>query len=200
MSTPSKTVLSFSAVPYLRLPAEEAIDSLFTRMVEDDYDAFEKLFHLCYRCLCSYSRQLVICSHLAEEIVDDVLFSLWCNRRKIRITTSFRAYLVKCVRNRSLDSLRRKKGVRIYMLDHAAAMECKQSIAHDVLIVDELQRQIEGVIDRLPSQCQTIFRLSREEDLSYKEIALRLNISVKTVDTQICRALRVIRRTIAAQD
>lgn len=200
MPSPSKPVLHSTAVSYPRLPDEEAIDSLYRRMVDNDYAAFERIFHSCYHFLCSYSRQLVVCPHLAEEIVDDVLCSLWCNRARIRINTSFRAYLIRCIRNRSLDCLRKRKGIRIYMLEHAQTIECKQSIAHESLILEELRRQIEGVVQRLPAQCQTIFRMSREDDLSYKEIALRLKISVKTVDTQICRALKQIRQTITTYD
>lgn len=200
MSTQTKTVRNFTAASYSHLPAEATIDSLFKRMVDDDYAAFARIYHSSYRYLCSYSKQFVICPHVAEEIVDDVLCNLWCNRKKLRINTSFRAYLVRCIRNRSLDCLRKRKGVRIYMLEYAEAIQCKQSIAHESLILDELRRQIEEVVDRLPAQCQTIFRMSREEDLSYKDIALRLSISVKTVDTQICRALKQIRQTIAGHD
>lgn len=143
-------------------------------------------------------KQLVVCPQLAEEIVDDVFCSLWRNRKKIQINTSFRAYLITSIRNRSLDSLRRRKEIKVYVLDHADAVEADQSVGCDGLIYEELRSQIDGAIETLPKQCRLIFRMSREQDLSYRDIAVKLNISVKTVDTQIGRALKHIRKSIDA--
>ncbi len=176
---------------------EESIDRLFQRVVNDDYSAFEKIFHSNYRYLCYYSSQLVVCRHTAEEIVDDVFCNLWRNRKKIQVSCSFRAYLITSIRNRSLDSLRKARGIRVYVLEHANSVECKQSIASDSLMYEELSKHIERVVDDLPEQCRLIFRLSREDELSYKDIARQLNISVKTVDTQIGRALKFIRKRLA---
>jgi RNA polymerase sigma-70 factor (ECF subfamily) len=176
---------------------DDNIDGLFQRVINDDYSAFEKIFHSSYRSLCYYSSQLVVCRQTAEEIVDDVFCNLWRNRKKIQVSCSFRAYLIRSIRNRSLDSLRKTKGVRVYVLDHAQSVECKQSSASDSMIYEELSRHIDQAIENLPEQCRLIFRLSREHDLSYKDIAQKLNISVKTVDTQIGRALRFIRTRIA---
>lgn len=196
-----KIVRSQSAVGPSKDPChadvDDNIDGLFQRVINDDYSAFEKIFHSSYRYLCYYSSQLVVCRQTAEEIVDDVFCNLWRNRKKIQVSCSFRAYLITSIRNRSLDSLRKTKGVRVYVLDHAHSVECKQSIASDSLIYEELSSHIDQAIENLPEQCRLIFRLSREHDLSYKDIARKLNISVKTVDTQIGRALRFIRTSIA---
>ena len=177
---------------------QETIDSLFRRVVDDDHSAFEQIFRSSYRELCAYSSQLVVCPQLAEEIVDDVFCSLWHNRKRIRINTSFRAYLITSIRNRCLDSIRRSRGKKIYMLEHAQAVRCKQSIAWESLMYEELRDRINCAVNRLPKQCQTIFRMSREEELPYKDIAQRLNISIKTVDAQIGRALKHIRQIIAS--
>lgn len=182
-------------VPYEYAGA--SIETLFRRVTDDDYSAFESIFKDSYRFLCAYARHLVTCPELAEEIVDDVFFNLWHNRKKIHISSSFRAYLIACIRNRSLDSLRKGKGVKTYVLDHAEMIECQQSIACDTLIYEELRTQIDQAIQCLPEQCRVIFLMSRDEELSYKDIALQLNISVKTVDTQIGRALKHIRGRIA---
>lgn len=176
----------------------ETVDLLFERVVKDDHSAFEQMFRSNYSDLCAYSRQLVACPQLAEEIVDDVFCSLWDNRKRIHINTSFRAYLITSIRNRCLDSLRRSKSKNIYVLEDAQMVRCKQSIALESLMYEELRDRIEGAVNRLPRQCQTIFRMSREEDLPYKDIAQRLNISIKTVDAQIGRALKHIRHIIAS--
>lgn len=185
---------------YVSLPHRESMDLLFQRMKNDDYTAFEEIFKNNYRALCSYSNQLVISPQLAEEIVDDVFFNLWKNRKKIHITCSFQSYLIISIRNRSLDCLRKSKGEKQYLLEHAESVQCKQSIAYEVMVYEELCRHIERAINELPEQCRVVFQLSRDQGLPYKEIARALNISIKTVDTQIGRALKYIRKTIASED
>ena len=178
----------------------ESNEMLFQRVKNDDTIAFEIIFKKHYRALCSYSNQLVINRELAEEIVDDVFCSLWSNRKKIHITTSFQSYLIISIRNRSLDCLRKMKGEKKYVLDHADKVQCKQSIAHESMVYDELLHQVNTAVKRLPEQCRLIYLMSRDHELPYREIARSLNISIKTVDTQIGRALRYILLQIASQE
>jgi RNA polymerase sigma-70 factor (ECF subfamily) len=173
------------------------IDFLFDRVsAQDDYRAFQKIFVSTYKSLCSYSNKVVKSRELAEEIVDDVFFSLWHNRKRIRITSSFQSYLLTSVRNKSLDELRKAKHGRVTLLDIATTVPCGQSIAYEKLIYDELNLRIEAAVTGLPTQCRIIFLMSREQDLKYKEIASALNISIKTVDTQIGRALKHLRKHV----
>jgi RNA polymerase sigma-70 factor (ECF subfamily) len=174
----------------------ESLDDLFTLVINDDYSAFEKIFKRTYKSLCTFSNGMVKKHELSEEIVDDVFCSLWKNRKKIHITTSFHAYLLAAVRNKSFDWLRKMKHEKRTLLENAAAVPCGQSIAHETLIYEELHEQIEMAIQELPKQCRTIFLMSRDQDLKYKEIAQILNISIKTVDTQMGRALKYLRKTI----
>lgn len=177
------------------------MDQLFHRVTLGDYTAFDRIFKRNYPALCAYSKRLVMSPQLAEEIVDDVFFNLWNNRNKIRISTSFHAYLVTCVRNRSLDCLRQqKREKKKSLLEHAETLPCRQSIAYESMILEELHHRIRAAVRILPAQCRIIFQMSREEDLKYKEIAERLNISIKTVDTQIGRALKHLRRVISEQE
>ena len=173
------------------------MDALFERVALGDHSAFEQLFKRNYRALCSYSNRLVMHHQLAEEIVDDVFSNLWKNRNRIRITTSFQAYLVTCVRNRSLDCLRQlKQEKRRSLLEHDESLPCRQSIACETMMLEELRHRIHAAVRILPEQCRIIFQMSREEDLRYQDIARKLNISVKTVDTQIGRALKHLRKVI----
>src|SRR5688572_615385 len=144
---PGLNNVSFS---YLNPAPRESMDVLFQRMKNDDYTAFEKIFKTNYRALCSYSNQLVISPQLAEEIVDDVFFNLWSNRKKIHITSSFQSYLIISIRNRSLDCLRKLKGEKQYLLEHAESVQCKQSIAYEVMAYEELCHHIERAIKNLP--------------------------------------------------
>lgn len=178
--------------------ARPDIDQLFNRVRKDDYNAFGRIFKANYARLCAYSNRFVMSRQLAEEIVDDVFCNLWKNRKRIRISSSFQAYLVASVRNRSLDCLRKlRHEKKKSLLEHAETIPCRQSIASEAMMLDELHDRIHAAVSILPSQCRTIFLMSREEDLRYKDIATRLNISIKTVDTQIGRALKHIRKMIA---
>jgi RNA polymerase sigma-70 factor (ECF subfamily) len=174
----------------------ESLDDLFTRVINDDYSAFEKIFKRTYKSLCALSNGMVKKHELSEEIVDDVFCSLWKNRKKIQINTSFHSYLLAAVRNKSFDWLRKLKHEKSTLLENAASVACRQSIAHETLIYEELHEQIESAIQDLPKQCRTIFLMSRDQDLKYKEIAEILEISIKTVDTQMGRALKYLRKTI----
>jgi RNA polymerase sigma-70 factor (ECF subfamily) len=174
----------------------DSIDRLFQRVVDDDHSAFEQIFKSTYKTLCAYSNKLVKRHEIAEEIVDDVFFNLWRNRKKIQITNSFHSYLFTSIRNKSLDTLRKLKHERKTVLDGAETIACKQSIAYESLIFEELNARMEAAVSGLPNQCRIIFLMSREQDLKYKEIAVALNISIKTVDTQMGRALRYLRKQL----
>lgn len=173
------------------------IDQLFNRVRKDDPSAFESIFRKNFPALCSYSYRFVMNRQVAEEIVDDVFYNLWKNRKRIRITSSFHAYLATSVRNKSLDFLRKSKREKWNSaLQDAEAIPCDQSIAYEAMILDELHHRIDAAVDILPPQCRIIFQMSRQQNLKYKDIARKLNISIKTVDTQIGRALKHIRKVI----
>lgn len=174
-----------------------AIDTLFRQVAEnDDYTAFEKIFKQTYKSLCGFAFKVVHSHELAEEIVDDVFYNLWRTRKKIHITTSFKFYLITSIRNRSLDCLRKMKKERYSNLENASRLPSTQVTAPEHMAYQELSRKIDLAIESLPKQCRLIFLLSREQELKYKEIAQMLNISIKTVDTQMGRALKYLREAI----
>ena len=190
-------ILPTQAIQPPRFLQSENLDDLFQRVINDDYSSFEKIFKKSYKSLCAYACHVVKSHELSEEIVDDVFCNLWRNRKKIQITSSFRAYLLTSIRNKALDCLRKMKHEKNALLESAATVPCKQSIAYETLFYEELNGRIEAAIQGLPKQCRTIFLMSRDQDLKYKEIAELLNISIKTVDTQMGRALKYLRKSIS---
>lgn len=175
----------------------ESTDDLFKRVAkEDDRKAFECIFHRTYKSLCSLSCRIVHNLEQAEEIVDDVFFSFWKNRKTISISTSFNSYLLVSVRNRSLDCLRKAKNKKNILLDTAFEIPGNQLIAIDHIAYEELNARVEAAIRTLAPQCRLIFLMSREQEMTYKEIAEKLNLSIKTVDTQMGRALKHLRSEI----
>ncbi|PWJ60007.1 RNA polymerase sigma-70 factor (ECF subfamily) [Dyadobacter jejuensis] len=182
---------------------KNALESLFGRVVKKgDYYAFRELFTNHYRYLCNYAMRVVETREIAEEVVADVFVKLWKNREQIEVHTSFQAYIYRAVRNQALDYLKLKMH-RQYEKESLDSIQWSMSHADhfspmDELAFNETYNHIERCIQALPCQCQVIFRLSREEGLRYKDIAEKLNISVKTVETQMSRALKVLRERVPA--
>ncbi|MBT1688617.1 RNA polymerase sigma-70 factor [Dawidia soli] len=193
---PAQAIRYSTGIAALR-PQNEGLDLLFDRVArEDDYKSFETIFKRMYRQLCRVSARMVQSHALAEEIVDDVFCNLWGNRKRIQINSSFQAYLLASVRNKSLDCLRKTKHDRNIELECAADVASVHEGAQEHLVYEELRGQIESAIESLPKQCRTIFRMSREQDMKYKDIADVLQISIKTVDTQMGRALKHLRQAV----
>jgi RNA polymerase sigma-70 factor (ECF subfamily) len=197
--SPIEPTHTFRHLPELMTFTQESasLDALFGQVaLEDDYKSFETIFKRMYRRLCHVSGRMVQSHVLAEEIVDDVFCNLWGNRKRIQITSSFQAYLLTSVRNKSLDCMRKMKRDKSIDLDRAADVACLQEGPQENLVYEELREQIESAIQALPKQCRLIFRMSREQDMKYKEIAEVLKISIKTVDTQMGRALKHLREAV----
>ncbi len=180
-----------------------AMEFLFRKVVEEgDYIAFRELFTNHYAALCNYAMRVVSLHEIAEEVVSDVFVKLWKNKNQIEVHTSFEAYMYRAVRNQALDYLK-LKSYRNREKDSLDAVQWNlvytdQYNPLEEIVFDEFYTKIESCINSLPRQCQLIFRLSREEGLRYREIADRLKISVKTVETQMGRALKVLREHLPA--
>lgn len=159
-------------------------------------DAFEVVFRAYYAALCTYANSLLKDPAEAEEVVQGTFLSLWESRQGLDIHTSLKSYLYRAVHNTCLNRLKHYK-VR---QTHGSEYKSTNSEAVDTTIEQvqgsELERQIATAIEKLPNQCQTVFRLSRQQGFSYAEIAEQLGVSVKAVDKQIVRALRILREEL----
>lgn len=163
---------------------------LLNRMKNDDEVAFRALFDKYFIPLCRNASLFIRDQGIAEEVVLDVLTNLWDGRCRIEITSSVRLYLFRSVRNRSLNYLRdarynfRLDDLDDYIPDKGDA---------EWLETEELDYFIQEAILSLPDRCREIFTDSRAKCKSHKEIAEEYGISVKTVETQITRAIKRIR-------
>jgi len=164
---------------------------------QGDEAAFEKTFRTYYSRLCKYANSLLKDSDEAEEVVQTVFLTIWEKRADLEITFSIKAYLYRAVHNHCLNRFK-----------HAAIKEAhKEYSVHFIpqsyesvtqaIHASELEEQIEHAVNKLPAQCQKAFRMSRFEELKYQEIAERLDISIKTVENQIGKALRILRVELA---
>jgi len=122
----------------------------------------------------------------AEDVVQNCLIKLWDNRSQLKEGT-IGGYFATMVRNRCLDSLRKKKPVLVELDDVQLTSDDHSQLEHD-----ELKAKIDNAIDSLPERCREVFVLSRFEKMSHKEISESMAISPKTVENQITKALKVI--------
>ena len=172
------------------------IESLIMRVIEhDDYNAFESLFKKMYNPLCQFCIKFVKSPEVAEELVSDVFFSIWKNRNRL-IISSPKAYLFTSVRNKAFDHLRKVKKQVHCDIENATNLPADTANSQDILVLHELTASMEQSIARLPKQCRLIYELSRDQGLKYKEIATILQVSVKTVETQMGRALKHLRNSM----
>ncbi len=176
---------------------------LLKKVREGNEEAFELIFFNYYNKLCIYANFLLKSKETAEEVVQDVLLKLWETRHKLDITVSLRAYLYRAVHNKSVNHITclrtREKHLKnmtddINMKPIIYPLSNNYPIAN--LISKELEDEIEKALNALPEKCRTIFKLCRFENLSYQDVAKKMNISVNTVKTQMKRAFEKFRQVL----
>lgn len=157
-----------------------------------DKRLFEQLFREHFKELCNFAKFYVNDQDAAKDIVQEIFINLWNKRDSITSEKSVKSYLYSSVKNRCLNWIRDHKKFRSYVLD--IEIEDHDSIfERDNLESREIRRRIEFAMDKLPDRCREIFELSRYEELKYKEIAEKLGLSIKTVEVQVSKALKILR-------
>ncbi|HEY0740947.1 MAG TPA: RNA polymerase sigma-70 factor [Chryseosolibacter sp.] len=172
----------------------ELNSDLILRIKQGDARSFEVLFNMLYGPLCSYANKFVHDADEAEEIAQDVFIRLWNARTQLDEDDSVKGYLFTAAKNKCLHYLEHKKVKDKYaaILHHVYTAIDDQN-AYEHLVANELEAEIRKALQGLPKQCRAVFQLNRQQGLKYSEIATRLNISQKTVETQMSRALSKLR-------
>jgi RNA polymerase sigma-70 factor (family 1) len=160
---------------------------------EGDKKAYEHVFHTYYQSLCNYACSMLKDIDEAEEVVQNVFFNIWSKRESLQINTSIKSYVYRAVHNDSLNKIKHGKVRAVYAEDYKSSMSGGFEDSAKLLDAKELGKQINAAIAGLPEQCGNVFRLSRFENLKYSEIAEQLNISVKTVENHMGKALKILR-------
>jgi RNA polymerase sigma-70 factor (ECF subfamily) len=161
-----------------------------------DETAFETLFKTHYNALHAYAQVILKDEDLAEEIVQGMFLKFWEKRTSLNIQ-SIKAYLYKCVYNDSLNYLKQEKTKSKYQDFTVHTMNTEHEPASLKVELSELQQHLREALNHLPEQCCTIFQMSRFEELKYREIAEHLGLSIKTVENQMGKALRILRLKLA---
>jgi RNA polymerase sigma-70 factor (family 1) len=161
-----------------------------------DKKAFEQVFKSYYALLCRYAKSLVNDLDEAEEVVQNTFYMIWNKRESLEITGSLKAYLYRAVHNDCLNKLKHLQVRKVHAEDYKHSNAGAYEDAGKVLQGKELRQKIEQAIAALPEQCGKVFRLSRFEELKYHEIAEQLQISVKTVENHMGKALKHMREQL----
>ena len=160
---------------------------------------FNWLFNEFYTVLCRYGMKFVSDKNVAEDIVQDLFLHLWEIRERLAAITNIKSYLFTAIKNRCLNHLKMQFPANI-KADDLTELHIKINLPgpEELLESKELERIIEKGMKALPVKCRTIFIMKKFGDLSNKEVAEKLNISIKTVETQMKIAFRKLTAFISS--
>jgi RNA polymerase sigma-70 factor, ECF subfamily len=171
-------------------------DQLLVTLQAGDITAFEMIFKTYYQPLCNYAYSFVHDRDEAEEIVQATFLSVWEKKDNLNIHTGVKPYLYAMVRNAALNVLKHEKIKQQHATVELAVAERSAESVTRTVMASELEERIYRALNKLPEQCRLVFKLSRFEELKYAEIAEQLNISVKTVENQMGKALKIMREQL----
>lgn len=176
---------------------------LLEEFKKNNLGAFEQFFKANQPPLVAYANKFLGDWEASRDIVQEVFLSLWENKDKANITTSLRSYLFTSVRNQCVNTIKHKIVVQKHSDNALAQLRelemsyyASESDTHSKLYETEIGKKIEETINDLPEQCRITFELSRFEGLKSQEIAKKMEVSVRTVETQIYRALKVLKESL----
>tara|TARA_R110002051_G_scaffold322113_2_gene411731 strand:- start:4603 stop:5208 length:606 start_codon:yes stop_codon:yes gene_type:complete len=168
---------------------------LIRRLKIGDENAYRHLYELYYADLCNYLHTICGNLDLSKEIAQEAFIKIWKKRDSLLVAFSLKKYIFKIAYNLFIDSQRKKKRnyLLIDQLKYESANEMTD-ISYDNLEV--LLDLVNSEVDQLPSQCKRVFLLGKKEGLKYREIAEELNISIKTVERHMTKALKRLRKRL----
>ncbi len=175
----------------------KTLNVIYEKMSElpaDNEAVFEILYKKYFRELHAYAFTFSKDWDVAEEIVQTTFMKLWEKNETIEVGASIKSYLYMSVYHSSLNYLRGQKVQQQYETKTAHLMKDQSHDATQKLAMNELEIFLQKALSKLPEKCRAIFHLSRFEELKYQEIADQLNISIKTVETHMGKALRILRK------
>jgi len=167
--------------------------NLLIELKQGDRKAFSMLFNKYYKNLVLFGGNFLPDRALCEDVVQSVFLKLWRDRTDLVIETSLKSFLLRSVRNSCLDEIRHKGVVREHesyslIFDPSDDMDTEHYILYS-----DLQLHLEDALSKLPEACREAFELNRLEGLKYREIAERLNVSERTIEVRIGKALTLLR-------
>jgi RNA polymerase sigma-70 factor, Bacteroides expansion family 1 len=162
-----------------------------SKQQSNEEQEFELIFRRYYVRLCGFANKFISNTAEAEEIVQEVFLNVWSKKDRLKLDDEIKPYLFKSVQNLCFNFIEHQKVVENYysVIEVVYKNKKEDFDAYESVLFTEFQAKVDEAIGSLPEECRKIFRMSREEGLKYAEIASKLGLSVKTVETQMSRAL-----------
>lgn len=158
---------------------------------------FQELYKKFFNGLANYAYAVLKDKDAAKDTVQEVFLDLWNKRNELVIETSLEAYLIRAVKFKSIDHIRKDKTKQQYVAEAlSVAKEYEEEIAEDPKM-EQHKKNLSYAIAQLPTKCREAFLLSRLNGYTYNEIAEEMDISPKTVENQISRAFKLLRQTLS---
>lgn len=175
-----------------------------TNEAKDSLAIFEDLFMRFFQPLVNYSYRYVNDKQVAEDLTQDVFMALWTRKEEVDFSKPIEPYLYRAIYNKSINHLTssfvQRRIDHSENIDELISREIAEYNQYNLLLLKEIAQEIDLYVKELPPQCQKVYRLSRENNMKNKEIALQLNISEKAVEKHISKALHDIREHLIKLD
>jgi RNA polymerase sigma-70 factor (ECF subfamily) len=167
---------------------------LLMKLEQGDKETFSLLFTTYYKDLVLFGGNFLPDNAACEDIVQSIFLYVWKNRKTLVIESSLKSYLLKSVRNRCMDEIRRRQVVcehNAYVLSSQTEYDLD---TENYILYSDLQKQIRQALEQLPETFRTAFELNRFEGLKYREIAQKLAVSERTVEVRISKAISLLKK------
>ncbi len=175
---------------------EHPDDYILKLLPTRDGEAMELMFRKYFTFLCQTIARVLKDGHTSEDLAQEVLMEVWRRRADLHVSTSLKAYLRRSAVNKTLNYIRDRK-IRWDDEDKLLTLPNKTEEIVSGLEGQDLEKTIHAAIDDLPERCRLVFTLSRFEEMSNQQIADELGISIKTVENQMTKALKLLREAIS---
>ncbi|WP_455637389.1 RNA polymerase sigma-70 factor [Parabacteroides sp.] len=167
---------------------------LIIGLKQGNKDIFSYLFTTYYKNLVLFAGNFLPNQEVCEDIVQSVFLKLWADRSRLDIDISLKSYLLKAIRNSCLDEIRHKN-----IIHQHEAYTLYNNILNDIdtdnyILYSDLNRHLQKALQEMPPVYRSVFEMNRFEGLKYKEIAIQLNVSERTVEVRMGKALELLRR------
>ncbi|PWV54316.1 RNA polymerase sigma-70 factor [Chitinophaga sp. S165] len=164
-----------------------------------DSGLLEQYFFEYFEVLHTYAYTILKDNDAAKDVVQSVFIQLWQKREELNIKQSVRSYLYVATHNHCLNYIKSKKTRQRHYDQFASGEDESTTTLEESMALSDLKKEVLAAMKSLPEKCREIFYKSRFEEKSYAEIAVELNISVKTVEAQMGKALRILRTILSGK-
>lgn len=166
------------------------------KLKEGDMQSFNFLFNKYYKDLVHFCNIFLKDQGNSEDIVQELFFRLWENREKLTIESSLKSYLITAAKNNCFEELKHQEVVRTHQDYVMSRNDIIDYDTENYLLYSELNERLQEVMQKLPEDMRIIFEMNRFGNLKYREIAEKLNVSVRTVESKISKTLELLRKQL----